>query len=170
MKKILSLVIILLLGQAVKAQQVNVTGFTVKPALPPDIKTMSPPILKQPANGQTINTGRQLLFSWQAPMPTPTSTITYKIKIVEIKGDQSPQAAFGTNKPIFEKDSPFVRTNKPIFERDSSLWVNIQYSSTAIPFVSGKQYVWNVQALNREGKPIGTNKGTSEFFTFKALF
>ena len=31
------------------------------------------------------------------------------------------------------------------------------------------EYVWTVQALNREGKPIGRNNGTSEPYTFKIL-
>ena len=154
MNKLLPLLIILLLGNAVHAQQVNVTGFTVKPALPPDIKTVSPPTLKEPANGQTIASGRQQLFSWQAPMPTPTGTITYKIKIVEIKGDQLPENA--------------IRGNKPFFERDSIKALSFQYTSPAPAFVAGIKYAWGVSIYDRWGNQKWSNDGKSEIFSFKA--
>lgn len=109
--------------------------------------------LLTPANKSTLS-NQKVRFSW---MPLQEDNIGYRIKIVEIMGDQSPEDAMRTNKPFFEKDSCcFLRTNKPFFEKDSLEWL-----------VAGNQYAWNVQALNREGKPIGGNNGTSEIFSFK---
>ena len=118
-------------------------------------ETIAPPTLKLPANGETIATGKQPLFTWHAPMPTPTGVVTYKIKIVEIKGDESPENA--------------LRTNKPFFEKDSIPMPNLQYSSTARAFEAGKQYAWGVQAFNREGKTVGGNDGRSNVFSFKSF-
>ncbi len=105
--------------------------------------------LNSPANGVTIAANEAPQFSWY-PLTTGTGQEGYKIKIVEIKGDQSPEQAIHTNKPIFEKDSPSFLQVLPL-----------------VKFATGKKYVWNVQALNREGKPVGGNNGTSETFSFK---
>ena len=115
-----------------------------------------------PANGGTVNPNRRMLFTWSPPMPV-TGAQTHKIKIVEIVGDQSPEQAIRTNKPIFEKDTlAYIRGNKPFFEKDSMIYV-----TAGAPFTAGKRYAWNVQVLNREGKPIGGNNGTSEVFSFR---
>jgi hypothetical protein len=119
-------------------------------------------ILAAPANGGTVEPNERMTFNWKPPI-TATSGQTYKIKIVEIIGDQSPEQALRSNKPHFEKDSAnFVRSNKPIFEKDSLLDLTV-----STPFVAGKRYAWSVQVLNRDGKPVGGNNGTSEVFTFR---
>lgn len=118
-------------------------------------ETIAPPKLRLPANSETIATGKQPLFTWLAPTPTPTSGVTYKIKIVEIKGDQSPENALRTNKPFFEKDSLEI--------------LKFQYPSSARAFETGRTYAWGVQAFNRERKTVGSNDGRSNIFSFKAL-
>lgn len=118
-------------------------------------ETIAPPTLRLPANSETIATGKQPLFTWLAPTPTPTSGITYKIKIVEIKGDQSPENALRTNKPFFEKDSLEI--------------LNFQYPSSARAFETGRTYAWGVQAFNRERKTVGSNNGNSEVNVFKII-
>jgi hypothetical protein len=117
--------------------------------------------LLSPGNGATV-TARNIGFSWQADSPDDADG--YKIKIVEIVGDQSPENALRTNKPIFEKDSalsfkgnkPFfekdsitlLKGNKPIFEKDSGNW----YPSGAGSFQPGKRYAWKVDVLDKEKK------------------
>ncbi len=82
-------------------------------------KSITAPILVAPANGFLVEAASQIKFTWLAPNPKQEN-IHYKIKIVEIKGDQSPEAAFRTNKPFFEKDSSkYFKGNKPHFEKDS---------------------------------------------------
>lgn len=104
--------------------------------------------LGSPANGTVIAAGEVPEFKW-FPLTTATGQETYRIKVVVINGDQSPDVALRTNKPIFEKDSPSFLQVLPL-----------------VKFATGKTYVWNVQALNRDGKPIGSNNGTSETFSF----
>ncbi len=109
-------------------------------------------ILVSPANRSSIQSGEQPKFAWRHPVPSGSAT--YKIKIVEIKGDQSPDAA--------------LRSNKPHFEKDSLKEQSFQYPSSAQNFIAGKKYGWVVQAFNREGKPIGVNNGTSSPAQFKS--
>jgi hypothetical protein len=119
-------------------------------------------ILVVPANGGTVEPNERMTFNWKPPI-TATSGQTYKIKIVEIIGDQSPEQALRSNKPFFEKDSAsFVRTNKPFFEKDSTIYLTVN-----TPFAAGKKYAWSVQVLNRDGKPVTGNNGTNEVLTFR---
>ncbi len=124
--------------------------------------------LISPANSETVRV-QNPTFSWNSYL-TPADYDGdgyYKIKIVEIKGDESPDNAFRTNKPFFEKDSiARFKGNKPFFERDSLIRLDIQYTSSALKLEPGKRYAWNVQALNRDGKPVGLNNGTSEVWKF----
>ncbi|MHB1178927.1 MAG: SdrD B-like domain-containing protein [Daejeonella sp.] len=107
-----------------------------------------------PANGSTISAKDKPKFTWTHEKQNTESSSTYKIKIVEIIGDQSPEEA--------------LRTNKPHFEKDSLKEQSFQYPSSAKKFIAGKKYGWNVQVLNREGKPIGGNNGTSAPAQFKS--
>lgn len=100
--------------------------------------------LGSPANGTVIAAGEVPRFSW-FPLTTATGQESYKIKVVELTGDQSPDVA--------------LRTNKPIFEKDSGNWLQVL---PLVKFTTGKKYVWNVQALNRERKPVGN----AEAFVF----
>ena len=115
-----------------------------------ETERVSPPTLVFPSKGETIS--GEPKFSWLPPMPKPPELIIYKIKIVEIKGDESPDEA--------------LRTNKPHFEKDSLQEIYFQYPLSAPNFDAKKKYAWNVQALNRKAKPIGGNNGTSKPETF----
>lgn len=125
----------------------------------PSEEIIQPPKLLTPKNNDSIHVGTEVQFSWEAPTPIQSASVSYKIKIVEIKSDESPEQAFRTNKPFFEKDSlNELHVNKPFFEKDS---LN--------QFKPGKKYAWNIQAIDRDGKPVGGNNGTSETFVFKMM-
>ncbi|WP_295796768.1 hypothetical protein [Mucilaginibacter sp.] len=100
-----------------------------------------------PANGATIKSNEFPKFTWEG------GNSLYKLKIVEIIGNQSPDNAFRTNKPFFEKDS----LNELTF----------QYPHSAPGFIAGERYAWYVQALNRDGKPVGGNNSIGESLVFK---
>jgi hypothetical protein len=118
-----------------------------------------------PVNGAIVNEVPG--FSWAGPF-SASGDGSYKIKIIEIISDQSPEEALRGNKPFFEKDSiKYLKGNKPFFEKDSLKWItSFPYPPSAPKLVAGKQYAWQVQALNRDGKPVGENNGTSEAFSF----
>lgn len=98
-----------------------------------DIKTQ--PSLVSPEDGETVPSEEPVLFTWLPPVPEPPDQ-TYKIKIVEIIGNQSPEEAMVGNKPIFESD------------RIGELY--FQYFSSESSFVSGNYYAWRIDAGESE--------------------
>lgn len=94
-----------------------------------------------PENNSSISTQEPIIFSWFSSLPS-SSKNTYKIKIIEIKGDESPENAMLRNKAFFEKED--LRTT------------NFTYPSTGPKFESGKKYAWQVLV----------DKVNSEVYTF----
>ncbi len=90
-----------------------------------------------PANGSTLAVGERPNFSWKITVRPVNDqpTKAYKIKIVEIVGDQSPEQA--------------IRTNKPIFEKDSMGDLSFKYPTSAPVLKSGKKYAWAIGAVNK---------------------
>ncbi|MBU1372471.1 MAG: LamG domain-containing protein, partial [Bacteroidetes bacterium] len=112
--------------------------FTVRPV------NDSPSIIAliSPANGSTISAKDKPKFTWAFKgienNYSSGSNQLYKIKIVEIKGNESPDNA--------------LRSNKPHFEKDSLKEQSFQYPSSAPSFIAGKKYGWNVSIFDRWGK------------------
>jgi hypothetical protein len=69
------------------------------------------------------------VFTWMH-MKAPGSIQTYKIRIVEIKGNESPDNAILKNKAFFEKEGISQQL--------------LQYPSSALKFEEGKKYAWQV--------------------------
>jgi len=90
--------------------------------------------LTSPADGSTISNSVATNFSWSASSSNSSVPITYKISIVPVTGDQTPENAF--------------RTNKPFFEKDTIQLLHIQYPLTAgsPTFTVGSKYAWQVTA------------------------
>ncbi|HBI01570.1 MAG TPA: hypothetical protein DDY18_08095, partial [Flavobacterium sp.] len=82
--------------------------------------------LLTPENNSSIEPDEPIVFSWM----DPSSKGPYKIKIVEIKGDESPENAMLKNKAFFEMED--LRTT------------TLQYPSSAPKFVEGKKYAWQI--------------------------
>jgi hypothetical protein len=78
--------------------------------------------------------------------------IKYKVKIVEVTGQQSPSQAFDVNIPFYESE---LNTTSFIFPQ------------SAQSFEEGKNYAWRVQSLDANNKPFGLNDGKSEISGFK---
>lgn len=94
------------------------------------VEIASSPTLVTPADGDNILPEQQPMFTWLAPMPAPSGQVTYKIKIVEVLGSQSPDAAIQTNPVWFEKTD--IRTTM------------LQYPISARKFENTKKYAWRV--------------------------
>ncbi|MBE2256768.1 MAG: hypothetical protein IAE65_11265, partial [Ignavibacteria bacterium] len=84
--------------------------------------------LLTPENNSSIEPDEPIVFSWM----DLSSKGPYKIKIVEIKGDESPENAMLKNKAFFEKED--IRTTM------------LQYPSSAPKFIEWKKYAWNVES------------------------
>jgi len=95
-------------------------------------------------------------LSLQTRVPKPQQPVTYRLKVWQLMQGQSGSQAMRTNKPIVTKDVA------DITEASVS---GIYTGPCKPPYLC--DYIWEVQALNREGKPICSNEGKSEAFSFK---
>ncbi|HEV8081143.1 MAG TPA: hypothetical protein VGP43_10540 [Chitinophagaceae bacterium] len=119
--------------------------FTVQPVNDP------PSILKllMPKNGSILSANENPKFTWTNFFPGDLDGDGYyKIKIVEIKGDESPESA--------------IRGNKPHFEKDSLIRPSFEYPTSAPKFESGKKYAWKIEARKKGGVKI-TESEINEF-------
>ncbi len=112
-----------------------------------------------PASGTSLSKDdakRPINFRWTPVSPRPQQPVTYKLSVWQLMQGQTSTQAQKANQPIITKDV------------DNLTQVSISN------LISGPcnppwlcDFVWNIQALNREGRSIGENKGTSELMTFK---
>jgi len=120
------------------------------------VEISSPPELISPADDETVNGKQQPVFTWLAPMPIPSGQITYKIKIVEIIGNQSPEIAVQRNPAWFENSN--IRTTM------------FQYPVSARKLDQDKIYAWQISAVQNntvlsssETRKFNTQSGNSIF-------
>ena len=121
----------------------------------------SPPTLITPENGKEYSSTdmiKPVMFRWTPLVPKPKEPVTYRMKVWQLMQGQNATTAMRTNQPIVTKDVDNI-TQAVI----SNIWTG----PCRPPYLC--DYVWNVQAVNREGKPMGKNNGTSEPYTFKVV-
>jgi len=116
------------------------------------VEIISSAALNSPSDGDSITITQPAIFTWSPPMPAPSGQITYKLKIVEILGNQSPEAAIQRNPSWFEQAG--IRSTM------------FQYPVSARSFNSNKKYAWTVQCMDNNGQGIGANNGIAQQFTF----
>ncbi|TKJ42898.1 hypothetical protein CEE36_06430 [candidate division TA06 bacterium B3_TA06] len=92
--------------------------------------TPSPPKLLAPPNGSNI-TEPQPTFVWTPPVP-PTEGVTYRLRIVEIPEEMTPDEAISAAEPWFEEKGI---TN-----------TSLQYPMDARPLEEDSEYAWQVTA------------------------
>ena len=137
-----------LIGDACKS-------FTIKET---ERKTYQPPLALAPADGHTYTTGdftAPQLFRWTPLIPKPQEPVTYRLKVWQLTEGQTGTQAMQVNQPIITKDVDNIT---------QAVISNIVDGPCNPPFLC--EFVWNVQALNKEGNPIGENKGMSSPFQF----
>ena len=114
-----------------------------------------PPFLVHPMNGDTVKS-QAPMFEWQ-PVLLPgmaDAHVGYVLQVAEVNPTtkQAPEVALSSN--ILHYVEPGL------------LETSHQYPVGALPLVSGRTYAWRVQALDGTGKPIASNQGRSEIWTF----
>lgn len=130
--------------------------FTVE--TPRDIE-YTPPTLITPENGKVFSESemsRPLNFRWTPLVPKPRDPVTYRLKVWQLMQGQSSAEAMRSNQPIVTKDVDNI----------TQAVVNGIYTGPCRPPYLC-DFVWQVQALNKEGKPVGKNEGKSDAYTFK---
>lgn len=111
-----------------------------------------------PANGSVLSeqeVTQPITFRWTPVVPRPMEELVhYRVSVWQLMQGQTGTQAMRTNQPIITKDVDNL-------------------TQTVARLTSGPclpphtcDFVWTVQALNREGKPIGGDSGTAELFRF----
>lgn len=104
-----------------------------------------------PADGTIMSAAdvkKPILFRWAPVIPRPHDLVTYRLTVWQLMQGQTGTQAMQVNQPIITKD--------------------VDNMTQAVIYMAGDftspqmlAFVWNVQALNKEGNPIGGNNGTS---------
>lgn len=100
-----------------------------------------------------------LTFRWIPVLPKPKDPVMYKLRVWQLMQGQTGVQAVKTNVPIVEKEVTNI---------NQAIVTNLIAEPCKPPYLS--DFVWNVQALDKEGKPVGRNLGTSELYMFKIKF
>ncbi|MBL7730842.1 MAG: hypothetical protein JNM88_06660 [Chitinophagaceae bacterium] len=120
----------------------------------------SPPTLITPDNGKKFTVAelqRPVQFRWTPLVPKPRDPVTYRLRVWQLMQGQNGVAAMRSNTPIADKE---------VKEITQATVTGLLTGPCRPPYLC--DFIWNVQALNREGKPMGRNNGTSEPYTFSA--
>ncbi len=114
-----------------------------------------------PANGAVFSQAEivnPIRFRWGRVLSTQGEDITYRLRVWRIPNGQKANEVVLSGRPLISKDVQNI--TELVVER-----LVATPCSTADPC----NFVWTVQALNREGKPIGANNGTSIPAQFSAV-
>jgi len=118
----------------------------------------SPPTLITPDNGKKF-TAQELqsvaMFRWTPLVPKPTESVSYRLRVWKLMQGQNGTTTMRSNQPIVTKDVDNIT---------QATVSGIYTGPCKPPYLC--DFIWNVQALNRSGKPMGNNNGTSEPYTF----
>lgn len=96
--------------------------------------------LISPKNGETIMSEKEIIFSWLAPVPVPPG-IACRLKIVEIKGDESPEEAMQNIDSFFDVFTDLSITGGEMMYK---------YPESAPKFEAGKKYAWAIQSVKKK--------------------
>lgn len=114
-----------------------------------------PPMLIHPRQDSTLAAGTLPMFIW-APVTGSPVPVTYTLHVVPLFPGQALQDALDRNTPVLNVSG----LQAPLY----------QYVPTDIPFAAFPQavgFVWQVSALDANGRPAARNNGKSEIFRFR---
>ncbi|MDP2413574.1 hypothetical protein [Daejeonella sp.] len=148
MKKTLTLLLLVISVQAI-AQTYPITSITISLPSNPDALLANNALLSEADAMKAIN------FRWTPVVPKPHEPVTYRIKVWQLMQGQNGAQAMKANQPIFTKDVDNI----------TQVVINKLVTGPCLPPYLCS-FIWNVQALSKEGKPIGINNGTSANASF----
>ncbi|MFZ4770601.1 MAG: hypothetical protein ACOYLO_10515 [Ferruginibacter sp.] len=125
------------------------------------VEDFAPPTLITPENGKSINKKellKPIMFRWTPLVPKPKEPVTYRLKIWQLMQGQSGVQAMKSNAPLVTKDVQNIT---------QAMVSNLEIGPCKPPYLC--DFIWQVQALTKEEKPIGRNNGNSETYSFKIL-
>jgi hypothetical protein len=121
-------------------------------------QNFAPPKLVAPSNGVAMDDAdrsKPLMLRWTPVVPRPQEPTTYRLRVWQLMQGQTGTQAMRVNQPIITRD----------IDNLTQATVTSELSKPSKP-PHLSSFVWIVQSLNREGKPIGGNNGTSEMAGF----
>jgi len=116
---------------------------------PFSITAPQPPTLITPADGESVIQPFPT-FVWTPVLLGPNTRVGYHLRLAPVLPGQSPLEAIN---------------NLPTFESDLAAAV-MSYPQDALPLDQGGRYVWQVQAIDDAGQPVGERQGKSEIWSF----
>ena len=129
--------------------------FSVETPKPTDF---APPTLITPETGKGFTEAelqRPVMFRWTPLVPKPRDPVTYRLRVWQLMQGQNGTQAIRSNQPVVSKDVENIT---------QAVVTGVITGPCRPPYMC--DFIWNVQALNKEGKPMGRNEGTSEPYTF----
>lgn len=120
-----------------------------------EIRAASAPFLLQPEDGAVITT-KYPVFQWIPSRTINRIDALYTLTVRPVRETQSPQQSFES-------------ASVTIFQKSGLTFPTVMMGTEAIELDDGQSYVWQVQAFDRSGKPLGENEGKSEYRTFRYL-
>jgi hypothetical protein len=118
-----------------------------------DTQAYQPPQNISPADGTSMaeaDLKKPITFRWTPVVPRPQEPVTYHLTVWQLMQGQTDAQAIKVNQPIIIKD---------VENMTQYVLNSIVNGPCRPPLICG--FIWNVQALNKEGKPVGENNGTS---------
>jgi hypothetical protein len=107
-----------------------------------------------PANQKkfaTLEQSAPITFRWTPLVPKPRDPVVYRLRVWQLMQGQSGSQAMKSNDPVIEKDVTGIT---------QAIIANLYTGPCKPPYLC--DFVWNVQALDKEGKPLGSRNGMSE--------
>jgi len=124
-----------------------------------DVPVYQAPQVIAPANGTVISESelqKPIIFSWTPVVPKPPDSVNYRLTVWQLMQGQTGEQAMQVNQPLIIKDvDNTIQTDI----------LNLTGGPCLPPYLC--DFIWTIQALNREGIPIGENNGTSRANTFQ---
>lgn len=126
----------------------------------------APPTLISPEDGKKITIQQAkspIIFRWTPVVPKPQQPVTYRLKVWQLMQGQNGTQAMRSNQPVVTKDvDNLTQTTVIGLLRDGCTG-----GPCCPPYLC--DFICQVQAINKEGRPIGNNEGKSEPYSFKIL-
>jgi hypothetical protein len=122
------------------------------------VQTYSLPQNISPSNEKKVDEAflrMPITFRWTPVLPKPKDPVMYKLRVWQLMQGQTGIQAMKSNEPIVEKEVSNI---------NQAIVANMITGPCKPPYLC--DFVWNVKALDKEGKPIGKNEGMSELFSF----
>lgn len=139
-------------GDVVRAKQTKsfyITGYQL-------------PLLTSPANEADLDAHiaqSTIVFRWTSLVPSGAEAPMYRVQVFEILPNQTPMQAFRGNRPLLNEQA--IRGTTQYIWRPNLAMLD----STA-----NKKFIWTVQTLDREGKPVQGLDATAQGRSMPAVF